>query len=381
MKTQELGKKAENLTTPAILIDEKKLINNIERVAKKCKEKNISLRPHFKAHKLLPIAKLQNQYGAQGFTVAKLSEAEVLVNAGWKDILVAYPIWGIEKWNYYFELASQAKMSTIIDSHDAYSAWSAIGEQKRKPVEVYVKVDTGLQRVGYPPGEELYKLIRKVAGSENLIFRGLLTHAGHVYGAKNEVERKTIALAEGEILLKVARALETEEKTEEIRINEISVGSTPTVGENLETRGVTEVRPGNYVFNDATQVRLAVAREEDCALRVLTTVVANPVENRRIIDGGSKVFALDKGAHGQEGTDSYGIICNAKGWKLSRLSEEHGVLEKVSTQATELPVGTKLMIIPNHACPVINLTNQVYLINSKSEVKAIWQVDARGCSQ
>ncbi|WP_162007885.1 alanine racemase [Heliorestis convoluta] len=366
-----------HLSTPTIVVNEEILRRNIRKMAQACREKKIALRPHFKAHKLLPIAKMQKEEGARGFTVAKLSEAAVLIKAGYQDVLVAYPLWGHDKWKEYEELASQAKMATIIDSFESLVAWEERARKKRRPVEVYIKVDTGLHRVGYAPGEKLYDLIQRASKNEHIILRGLLTHAGHVYGAKNEEERKRIALEEGKILLTVAHKM----RKEGIALQEISVGATPTVAYNLQTPGVTEVRPGNYVFNDATQVRLSVAKKEDCALRVLTTVVARPAENRRIIDGGAKVFALDKGAHGQDGTDSYGIVENIEGWKLCRLSEEHGVLEKIRAEAPELPLGSRITVIPNHACPVVNLTNAITVLDQQNQVIEHWPVDARGCSQ
>ncbi|MTV50589.1 D-TA family PLP-dependent enzyme [Heliobacillus mobilis] len=363
-------------TTPYVAVSRTRLIENIRRMAGECNQRKIKLRPHFKTHKMIPIAQMQAEWGTVGFTVAKLTEAQVLIKAGFKDILIAYPLWGEDKWNTYWSLSKQAKLSTIIDSTESLQAWSEQAKQKGQPIRAYVKVDSGLGRVGYPPGERLNELVRRVAASEEIEFLGLLTHAGHAYGANSPSAREQIGREEGRILMQIAESM----KAGGIEIPEISTGSTPTVEFNLQTPGVTEIRPGNYVFNDATQVRLGVVPKERCALTVVTTVVSRPNENRCIIDAGAKVLALDQGAHGNHADIGYGIPSIA-GWKLSRLSEEHGVLERVDSTAPSIPVGAQMTIIPNHACPVINLADQVVLVDDQGTPKDVWYVDARGCSQ
>ncbi|MZP29658.1 hypothetical protein GTO91_08070 [Heliobacterium undosum] len=362
--------------TPLVAIRQAQLIANIERMAKKCQEKSVKLRPHFKAHKLLPVARMQQAKGAVGFTVAKLSEAQVLINGGFKDILVAFPLWGEAKWDAYFRMAEESTMATIVDTEELLEAWRAQAIRRGRPVDLYVKVDSGLRRVGYPPGERLKALIRAVAACPQIHFRGLLTHAGHVYGAASMSERERIGREEGAVLLSLAEEMDGEG----IRIPEISVGSTPSVEFNLDTPGVTEVRPGNYVFNDATQVRLGVAQLAECALRVVTTVVSRPEANRRIIDAGAKVLALDQGAHGNQADVGYGML-TVPGWKLTRLSEEHGVLERTAPNSPELPLGATITLIPNHACPVVNLADEVAVIDEGGTILETWPVDARGCSR
>ncbi|MBC9785431.1 alanine racemase [Heliobacterium chlorum] len=363
-------------TTPYVAISRPQLIENIRRMAEECSKRNIKLRPHFKTHKMISIAQIQTEWGAIGFTVAKLTEAQVLIQAGFNDILIAYPLWGEDKWNTYRSLSKQAALSTIIDSTESLRAWSEQARRSGQPIRAYVKVDSGLGRVGYPPGERLNKLVRRVAASEEIEFLGLLTHSGHAYGANSPSIREQIGRDEGKILMQIAESM----RAEGIKIPEVSTGSTPTVEFNLQTPGVTEVRPGNYVFNDATQVRLGVVPKERCALQVVTTVVSRPNENRCIIDAGAKVLALDQGAHGNHADIGYGIPSIA-GWKLSRLSEEHGVLERIDSTAPQVSVGTQMTIIPNHACPVVNLADRVILVDAQGTSIDIWTVDARGCSQ
>ncbi|MBM7867751.1 hypothetical protein GTO89_13980 [Heliobacterium gestii] len=366
----------DDVWTPMVIVRKKQLLANIETMARKCQEKGVKLRPHFKAHKLLPIAQLQQANGAAGFTVAKLSEAQVLIDGGMQDILVAYPLWGEAKWDAYFHMATRTAMATIVDSEERLEAWRRQAIRREQKVDLYVKVDSGLHRVGYPPGEQLDKLIRAVTACTEVRFRGLLTHAGHIYGATSSEERETIGREEGAVLLRVAQAM----RQEGIEIPEISVGSTPSVRFNLDTPGVTEVRPGNYVFHDATQVRLGVCPPDACALHVLTTVVACPTPDRRIIDCGAKVLALDQGAHGNRADVGYGML-SVPGWKLSRLSEEHGVLERTAPDGPQLPLGVTISVIPNHACPVINLAEEVTIVDDEGRPVDTWSVDARGCSR
>lgn len=366
----------EVLSTPVVTINKGKLVANIEKMATDCREKGIRIRPHFKAHKLIPIARLQKLHGAAGFTVAKLSEAKKLVDAGFDDVLVAYPLWGEDKWERYFSLAHRSRLKTIIDSFEAYEAWERQAGRRKRKVDVYIKVDSGLHRAGYPPGDRLIELTIKVANSPRFNLRGLLTHAGHVYSTNSTERRRAIGLDEGQTLLRVAQTL----KSRGISVAEISVGATPTVEFNLETPGVTEVRPGNYVFYDATQIRLGVVSPERCALSVLTTVVSKPAPDRRIIDAGAKVLALDQGAHGQSVGDGFGML-SVPGWKLTRLSEEHGILERIIEDAPDISPGYRLQIIPNHACPVINLADKVVVVDEEGKPLDVWTVDARGCSR
>lgn len=147
-----------------------------------------------------------------------------------------------------------------------------------------------------------------------------------------------------------------------IPVAEVSIGSTPTARWGGTVPGVTEIRPGNYVFNDATQVALGVAKPGDCSLKVASTVISRPAKNRALIDAGAKILAKD---HGRAG---YGLLAN-ENWKITRLWEEHGLIE-----GEDLPeLGSIVEIIPNHACPVVNLVDTVTVSNGE-----IWEVTARG---
>ena len=362
----------QNIDTPALIIDEEILLANIGRMAAFAKEHGVKLRPHFKTHKIPRIAQLQMQQGAVGITVAKLGEAAIAIEAGITDILVACPIIGEAKLRRLLDLARRAKITVAVDSLEAARQLSLAALDNDTVIDIYIEVDTGLRRCGLPPGPGLTTLAAQMASMSGLALRGLMTHAGHVYGAADPGKVADIGLAEGASMVALADVL----RRQGISIAEVSVGSTPTVPHSGRVAGVTEIRPGNYVFNDAIQIGLGVATAADCALRVLATVVSAPEPRRRIIDAGSKVFALDKGAHGASVVKGFGAVLGWPGWELARLSEELGVMESETDQPGPA-IGDSVEVIPNHACTAINLASEV-LVRRAGQVAAVWPVAARG---
>jgi D-serine deaminase-like pyridoxal phosphate-dependent protein len=351
------------METPYVLIDTEKLQVNIDAMATFAGSTGIALRPHVKAHKLPEIARMQLKAGAKGVTVAKLSEAEVMFAAGINDILVAYPIVGESKLARAARLMDRGcNLSLLVDSQVGARAISQMA--RSGGTDVLVKVDSGLGRCGLLPGRPLEEYVHWLCGLPHLNFRGLVTHAGHAYGCSTPSEVAAIGTREGELMVEAAESL----RRGGIRVAEVSIGATPTVAWGGKVPGVTEIRPGNYVFYDATQVALGVVGPERCSLTVISTVISRPTANRAVIDAGSKVLALDQGAHGSGTVTGFGLLENPS-WRLCRLSEEHGIIE-----GTALPdIGTAVKIIPNHACTVINLADNVSTSNGLQ-----WQVAARG---
>lgn len=351
------------MDTPYLYINMEQLKKNISGMAEFASRYGVKLRPHIKAHKIPEIARMQLEAGASGITVAKLGEAEVMFAAGIRDILIAYPLIGDSKrQRLQILLQRGCKLTLLVDSEAGARMLDEIAIPGK--VDVIVKVDSGLGRCGLPPGEGLVKFVSWVCGLKHLNFRGILTHAGHAYACKGYEEVQAIGRREGELMVGAADAL----RQRGIIVNEVSIGSTPTAQFGGRIPGVTEIRPGNYVFFDATQVALGVARPEQCSLRVISTVVSRPAPDRAIIDAGAKVLALDQGAHGGGAVSGFGLLEN-KAWKLTRLSEEHGILE-----GNDLPeIGKQLSIVPNHACPVVNLADTVHVSDGQT-----WRVAARG---
>jgi D-serine deaminase-like pyridoxal phosphate-dependent protein len=351
------------MDTPYISIDLEKLKVNIKEMAEFAGSRGLKLRPHIKAHKIPEIAHMQMEAGAIGITVAKLGEAEVMFSAGIDDILVAYPLIGQTKMLRIRRLVEQGcKLSVLTDSKVGALQLNELALSGG--IDVLVKVDSGLGRCGFPPGGALEEFVFWLKTLTNINFRGLITHAGHAYGCSGYEEVQAVGVREGELMVAAAESL----RRQGIDVDTVSIGSTPTARAGGSVKGVAEIRPGNYVFYDATQVALGVVGRERCSLRVYSTVVSRPEPNRAIIDAGAKVLALDRGAHGGGAVSGHGILMNDS-WTLSRLSEEHGVIEGPC-----LPeIGTIVDIIPNHACPVVNLSDSVLVSGGQ-----VWRVAARG---
>ncbi|MGJ9383492.1 alanine racemase [Salipaludibacillus sp. CF4.18] len=358
----------ENIDTPALVVDLDKMDNNIRVMSEKARQAGITLRPHIKTHKSVTIALKQLQTGADGITVAKLGEAEVMHQNGIHDIFIAYPIIGAEKLTRLKRLAERADIKVSLDSVEVAGGISTVGASIGKKIKVYIEVDTGLGRVGKKYGEETLRLVEEIAKLPNIEIYGLMTHAGHAYAAKSQEEMIEITRQEGQYLVETKTLINSELGFE---IPCISVGSSPTSYIGAHVEGVTEMRPGTYVFNDAKLVDLGLVTEEDCALLIYATVVSRPAENRAIIDSGSKTLTSDKRIFG----DGYGLIKGKNGLTVSWLSEEHGVINV--PEGVDLKIGDVLEIIPNHVCPTVNLVDELIGIRN-GEIEEVIAVTARG---
>lgn len=372
---QQIAGGVEELLTPAVVVHEAQVARNIRAMAEFADRHAVRVRPHLKTHKTWEIAAMQLQAGAVGLTCAKLGEAAVFLGHGARDVLVAYPLVG-PKIRRLFELKAQypeANLHTLTDSlaHAVQLSQAAVAQGTT--LGLWIKVDSGLKRCGTQPGQETAQLAREVAKLPGIRLQGLLTHAGHAYGVDTPEQVREIGEDEANCLLRTADLLVAEgEDRPNLRI---SVGSTPTVRISGTVAGVHEIRPGNYVFYDATQMRLGVATQEQVALRVLTRIVSRPAPDRLIVDAGAKTLALDRGAHGSDALQGYGVVVGHPQAVIERLSEEHGVV-RVPVDST-LAVGDVLEVIPNHACPVANLTDCLTVLQADGSLTE-WRVIARG---
>ena len=334
------------LDTPALVVDLEVLQRNVDAMAAVAREAGVRLRPHTKTHKCPEIARMQVEAGAAGITVAKLGEAEVMADAGFDDILVAYPIVGEAKLARLRALRERARVRVSLDSVDVAEGVGSVASTA-DPVEVLVEVDTGHHRMGRPPGEPTATLAAEIARVPGIEIAGLLSHAGHAYRAEPGA-LEAVASREATDLAATAGAC----ARAGVEILEISVGSTPTARAVAGAAGVTESRPGTYVFNDVQQMRLGVAAEADCAARVLATVVSRPWEDRFVMDAGSKSLSSD-GADGPP-FPGRGVLAGRPDLVLDFLTEEHGV-GHVLPGGGDLAVGDRLEVIPLHVCSCVNL--------------------------
>ena len=366
-----------DLPTPQVLIDQARARRNIDRVQQLASSAGVRLRPHAKTHKSPIVAQWQIDRGAVGICCAKVGEAEVFAAAGIRDIRLPYPV-NPSNASRVLALMDRAAVSIIVDHLDVVRGWSDVMRHAGRTLDVLVKVDVGFHRCGIDPAGDALGFLQTVHALPGLRLRGLLSHAGHGYHAATEEELCGVAQQEAEILLRLRDAA----SRAGIQLDEISVGATPTLRFSVRQRGLTELRPGNYVYFDRTQVALGAAALDDCALTVLATVVSKPANDRIILDCGSKTLTNDQ-ARGIAKVAGYGAVLERDGdppreddsLSIERLSEEHATV-RVSG-GTPLVPGDRVRVVPNHSCVVSNLVDEVRLVDGERVIDTL-KVAARG---
>jgi D-serine deaminase-like pyridoxal phosphate-dependent protein len=275
-------------------------------------------------------------------------------------------------------LLDRARLSIIVDDLDVARGWSAAMSHAGRSLDVLVKIDVGFHRCGLDPDSPYtVQTIARIAELPGLRFRGLLSHAGHAYTASSADEIDELVGHETTWLNNIAGEL----RQAGTPVDEISVGSTPTARLIDRQPGVTEMRPGNYVFFDRTQAGLGAAPLDACALSVISTVVSRPAADRVILDAGSKTLTTD-GVRGFGTPVGYGLVYPTtdahepdESIVLERLSEEHATARVPET--CTLRCGDRVRILPNHACVVTNLADELLLVHGDAVVDRL-AVAARG---
>ncbi len=380
-----------DLDTPALLVEQRRLEQNLRRMQARADENAVRLRPHTKTHKSVALARAQREEGARGLTVAKPAEAEVFAAAGFDDVRLAYTVVGEQKWARLARLMEGGtRVSFCVDTLGGARGAAEHFDVRGMEAEVLVEVDTGHGRCGVRwDHPEAVGFVEAVGAMPGLRLVGLLTHGGQGYLGPAEGETREAALVramreERDRLLDLAARCHAAGALAPDA--ELSVGSTPTMSrfENAQ-RGpfrITEIRPGNYVFHDAQQVALGAATLDDCALTVLAQVTSIQPDDeggsRVFLDAGKKIFTTDTGF----GTDGFGVpLYNPFRMKplpharLRALSEEHGWLAVPG--ASTFDVGDRVRVVPNHACVVVNTVDEVAVVDGEVVI-ARWPVDARG---
>jgi D-serine deaminase-like pyridoxal phosphate-dependent protein len=356
------------LSTPVLTIDLDILDRNLERMAELCRKDGILLRPHAKTHKTTEVARMQLHRGAIGLTVAKVGEAEVFAAAGFDNILVANSIFGAEKLGRLARLARDRNLLVSLDSNAAAEGLSCSVAAEAARIGVLVEFDSGARRCGLPSGADCVELARRIEKMAALEFRGVLTHFGNIWGTIEERRAETERTA-----TRVAAVLEAFGSAR-MPVEIVSAGSTPSAPLTGMVTGVTEIRPGTYVYCDLNTYYQGACGLEDCAARIVTTVISTAVPGRAIIDAGSKTFCSDLLSSGSK--NGYGYILEAPDVPIVKLNEEHGFLD-VTESARRLQVGETLTVIPNHVCACVNMHETVFTLRN-GEVVGSWRVAARG---
>jgi D-serine deaminase-like pyridoxal phosphate-dependent protein len=357
----------DRLEEPRVVVDLPTLRGNVERVADLIGGR-AALHPHVKTHKSLEIARLQKNAGAAGFTAAKPYEVMMLLEAGLGPVTLAYPQISGQTVCALLKAADRPNdIRFIVDSEQTVEIISQAALSTGRTASVFLKVDVGLHRCGVDPqAASTIALSARIDRDPRLAFEGVLSHAGHAYGAPTPAAIRTITESELSLLQDLRQRL----RLSGIDVPKVSIGSTPTIFANAGFDGIDEVRPGNYVFLDLTAVRLGIAQRADVALAVAARIVS--VNSRyAIANVGSKMLSSDLGAHGTSATTTFGeawINDNSAPLAVAKLSEEHAFLIHKNDCP---PVGTAVLILPNHACPVANLSGGLLALGEPHGARTI----------
>ncbi|HSP35521.1 MAG TPA: alanine racemase [Thermoanaerobaculia bacterium] len=346
------------LTTPAFLVDRAIVQRNCDRMHAKAVASHVIFRPHVKTHKVPEIGRMQFRGGVGPVTASTLAEVESFAGAGFGDITYAVPL-APEKLERAAAIARRIQLNVLIDSFDALDAIESFGV----PFDAFLKIDCGYHRAGVDPDDpQSVELAQRMQSSKTLRFRGLLTHAGHSYHARNVEEIRAIAREETGAVTRFRERLGGPPPPSAAILR--SIGSTPTTSVVDRFIDCDEVRPGNYVFFDAFQATIGSCRFEDVAVSVLTTVVGSyPERSSIVVDAGALALSKDLGPDHVDPKFGYGIVCDVKlkplPMKLVALSQEHGKI--VADKA--VPVGTQLRIVPNHSCLTAAMYDRYHVLD------------------
>jgi D-serine deaminase-like pyridoxal phosphate-dependent protein len=345
------------ISTPAVLVDLAIARRNIDRYQQYATSHRLAVRPHIKTHKLPALAEMQLAAGAVGINCQKVSEAEAMVAGSPRitDVLITYNILGADKLAHLAALARKVRLSVVADSATVVDGLAAAFARAPAPLTVLVECNTGADRCGVATPAAAAELATRIAANTGLRFGGLMTYpppGGVATVQEFMTTAKDLIAAQG------------------LAVPVVSSGGTPDMMKAHQAPVVTEHRPGTYIYNDRSFVSRGLCTWDDCALTVLATVVSVPAADRAIIDAGSKVLTTDL-----LGLQGHGHVLGRPDLVIDQLSEEHGRLR--SQGALGLAVGDRLRIVPNHACVVTNMVDQVMVLAPGGAIES-WPVVARG---
>ncbi|MEE2775033.1 MAG: alanine racemase [Pseudomonadota bacterium] len=358
MSNTEILKKEiiETFGTPCPVIDLDIVEKNIARSQSLCEREGKANRPHIKTHKSPRLAKMQMMAGAIGVTCQKLGEAEVMFEAGIKDILIATNILGAAKSGRLAALQKKVALKVSADNKVSLESYAYAANYAGRAIDVLIECDTGQKRSGVETVEEAIELAKVIKDEPMLNFTGLLFYPTKRSWADTQSFCSSLIPALKEI-----------ELTPQI----ISTGGTPNLANIGKLRESTEHRAGTCIFNDRMMIDDGFASLEDCALKIYSSVVSRAGINRGILDAGSKTLTSDTG-----NLVGFGLIMEHPDAEIVKLAEEHGFLNLESCQKKP-DVGTVVRVIPNHACVCVNMMNEIVAVRDHKIVEVI-KVEARG---
>jgi D-serine deaminase-like pyridoxal phosphate-dependent protein len=355
------------ITVPTLLLDEAKCRNNIRRMAEKARRNKITFRPHFKTHQSAEIGEWFREEGVEKITVSSLRMAAYFVDSGWKDILVAFPV-NILEIDTINKLARKIKLSLTVESAETIDFLS---KNLKAGIDAYIKTDAGYHRTGisYDDFNTVSGILKVITGAKQISFKGFLTHAGQSYKARSKGEIQKIHEESISRMFQLKGRFKSD-FPEMI----ISVGDTPTCSTMDDFSKVDEIRPGNFVFYDLTQTIIGSCTPDQVAVAMACPVVAvHPERNEIVIYGGSVHFAKDSVVN-REGKTVHGAVVQntGNGWGefileafLTKLSQEHGIVQAPAKVISQYKPGDIIKIIPAHSCTTANLMKEYLTLDGK----------------
>jgi D-serine deaminase-like pyridoxal phosphate-dependent protein len=357
----------DQLPTPALVFDAQAVAANIERMAAYGRQHKLGIRPHTKTHKSLKLAQLQLEAGACGLTVAKVGEAEVMSELD-AELLIAYPVFDSARKRRVADLAKRRQVIVAIDSQMAADELALAAREAHSRIGILVDLDVGMGRTGVATPRAALELAQTVARHPGLQLEGIMCYPGHIWCAPQEQAAPLAAVS--------AKLRETIDlwHASGLTARIVSGGSTPTAYQSHLVPEFTEIRPGTYIFNDINEYRGGYSSIEQCAARIIVTVISSAVSGQVVIDGGSKTFTSDSCVADRD--SGFGQIVGFPSARISRLSEEHG---QVDVRNVDRPpqLGQRLAVIPNHICPCVNLQDYAWWLRDDGTLERL-TIDTRG---
>ena len=364
-----------DLPTPALLLDRPRLERNAARMRDQVRRLGVTLRPHVKTSKSIEVLKILADGEDVPITVSTLAEARYFFDHGITDIMYAVGIAPVKLPEVAELIRAGCRLRIILDTVEAASAVRSFADAEGVPVEVLIEIDSDGHRAGIAPTDELLIAIGQRLGKS---LAGVMTHAGASYDCRTRPEFEAMAEQERDKTLEAAGRL----RAAGLRCDIVSVGSTPTLHYGRSLEGVTEGRAGVYAFGDLVQAELGTCSIDDIAIGVLGSVIGhNQHHGRVLIDAGFIALSRDRGTSDLPVDWGYGAVCDpltgerVAGVTVSSTNQEHGILTASSGEMDFLrfPVGSRVKILPNHACATAAAYERYYVTEGSDEITGTWE--------
>lgn len=357
-----------DVETPALLLHHDVMERNLEHMAGRARRLGVALRPHIKTHKCLELGRRQIARGANGVTVSTLFEAEAFASGGFGDLTWAFPLDRTHVPHVQRIVARGVTLRVVLDDLETARAVAGSG------LHVWLKVDCGYHRAGVDPSSRYaLEVARELGAERGITFDGILSHSGHAYRTRNKEEAAQIAEQERQVMAWFGELL----RKDGLPVRGLSVGSTPAMVAVKDLTGVTEARPGNYIFYDRTMVLIGCCEPKDIAVTVLATVVSHqPGASHFVVDAGALSLSKDLGPSHLGLETAYGEVQGHPELSVASVSQEHGLIRAASPAAIEgkFKVGQQIEIVPNHSC-LTEAHFDEYLVLQGDQIMDRWHIE------